>query len=109
MQKAMKCRLIAALALGGAILVSTSAPGRAALAPIHDRVVQFRAVLATPGLAAALSAHGPIDRIERESDLSFRVFAGKCFVTVTLTAMPPAHGMVGPTRYRGELGSTSCP
>ena len=104
----MKKRLIGVVLLAGFALASGIAPGRAALPPIYDRLEQFEAVLATPGLADALSGHGLIDRIERTGDLTFRVFAGKCFATVGLTPVPLPEGMVGPTRYQGSLGPVAC-
>lgn len=94
--------------LAGIALASAAGPARAALAPMHDRVEQFRAVLATPGLANAISSHGLIGRIVRVGDLSFRVYAEECFAQVRLKAMPPAQGITGPTRYRGELGAVAC-
>jgi hypothetical protein len=104
----MKKKQIGVALLAGLVLLSSLAPGLAALPPIHDRVEQFESVLATPGLADALSEHGLIDRIERTGDLIFRVFAGKCFATVSLTPVPLPEGMVGPTRYEGSIGPVTC-
>ncbi len=104
----MTSRLAAAALFASIALASNVTPGRAALPPIHDRVEQFEAVLATPGLADALSEHGLIDRVERTGDLTFKVFAGKCFALIVLAPVPLPEGMVGPTRYEGSLGTVAC-
>lgn len=96
------------MAFAGAALAASTLPLKAALPPIHDRMKQFAAVVDTAGVADALSQYGLVDRIEQTDDLEFRVYSGKCHVTVTLTAIPPAGGMMGPTRYEGELGETGC-
>lgn len=80
----------------------------AALPPEYDRLRQFAAVADAGDVATALAEHGLVDRIERQDDGSFRAWAGKCYVTVTLTALPPEQGMVGPTRYEASVGTADC-
>lgn len=82
-------------------------PAEAALPPIYDRLAQFQTAL-DAGAARALELHGLIDRVERLDDGTFRVWTGRCFVTVRLKAIPPPAGMVGGTDYEGELGEVSC-
>lgn len=94
--------------LAAAALCLGAGGALAALPPIHDRVGQFRAVLATDGLAEALSGYGLIDRIERVDDLVYRVWTHECFVDVRLEPLPPAGGLVGPVGYDGHLGEVSC-
>lgn len=80
----------------------------AALPPPYDRLRQFAAVADAAEVAEALAEHGLIDRIERLEDGSFQVWAGTCFVAVTLEAIPPKQGMVGPTSYEARPGAVTC-
>ena len=69
----------------------------AALAPKYDRLKQFETVLSGPVLDAL--GERPIDRVIRRKNGTFLVWANECFVEVTLNAIPPKEGMVGPTTY----------
>ncbi len=93
----MKARLILpaivlALATGAALFGA-----EAALAPKYDRLKQFETVLSGPVLDAL--GERPIDRVIRRKNGTFLVWANDCFVEVTLNAVPPKEGMVGPTTY----------
>jgi len=104
------------IARGGlvAIVLSGLAAGNldAAMAPAYERVREFGLVMSAANAAAAMLApHGPIDRIERAGDGTFRFRAGHCFQTATLVPVPadespPAPGT--PTGYRVSLGDVRC-
>jgi len=104
----MKARLTvptmfaAALALGLGPIAS-----QAALAPQYDRVKQFEAVLGSQVVDAL--GERPIDRVIRRKNGSFVVWSGECFVSVTLNAIPPKEGVMGPTTYEvAEVSRIAC-
>ncbi len=79
----------------------------AAVAPQYDRLLQFQAVLSDQ-LVEALGER-PIDRIKWRNNGEFEVWAGECFVSVTLKADPPKDGMVGRTSYEiAEVSRIAC-
>ncbi|RTL70529.1 MAG: hypothetical protein EKK41_12510 [Hyphomicrobiales bacterium] len=86
----------------------------AALAPAYERVRQLSAVMGVASEAAGLLySTGPIDKIEAIDALTYRIWAKRCFVPVTLRIerppadQPPMPG--APTQYRPELGKMVCP
>ena len=94
--------------LGLVATFAMSAPALAALAPQYDRLAQFQAVAGDSKIADALSEHGLITGIDRLEDGSFRVWTENCSVPVTLEAVPPKEGTVGPTTYKTTIGKASC-
>lgn len=100
----MKRLVLAAMPLA---LAMPGGRAEAALPPIYDRLLQFQAAL-DAGAAQALESHGLIDKVERMNDGTFRIWSGRCFVTVRLKAIPPPTGMVGGTDYESELGDVAC-
>lgn len=105
-------RRVISTALALVALGITSAS--AALAPPYERVRQLSAVMdAASEAAGLLYSTGPIDKIEAIDALSYRIWAKRCFVPVTLRVerppadQPPMPG--APTRYRAELGKVVCP
>jgi len=101
------------LGIAGTVLCSAAPAGlNAAVAPWYERVRQFSFVLSAGNDAAAkLASHGLIDRIERRDDGTFRFWAKRCFVPVTLESLPvnetpPRPGT--PTQYHVTLGDMHC-
>jgi hypothetical protein len=81
--------------------------GQAALAPQYDRVKQFEAVLDSKVVEAL--GERPIERIIRRKNGTFVVWSGECFVSVTLNAVPPKEGVMGPTTYEVvEVSRIAC-
>lgn len=97
-----------------ALLALGMTSASAALAPAYERVRQLSAVMSVASEAAGLLySTGPIDKIEALDALTYRFWAKRCFVPVTLRIerppadQPPMPG--APTQYRAELGSLVCP
>lgn len=91
----------------GLVLGLGSTASQAALAPQYDRVKQFEAVLGSEVVEAL--GERPIDRIIRRKNGSFAVWSGECFVSVTLNAVPPEEGVMGPTSYEvAEVSRIAC-
>ena len=91
----MSVRIGAIAALGLAVFAARS---DAAIPPQYDRWNEFAAIL---GENATPQKLGLVDRIERAGDLSYRVYGGKCVLTVTLArrAAADAKGqtIIGPS------------
>ena len=82
-------------------------PAEAALPPNHQRLAELRAVLAHPGLAAAL-ADAPIDRVEHIGPDNYRVTADNSHVDVTIVELPMARDIAGPRRFETQLAARVC-
>jgi hypothetical protein len=104
----MKARLtVPTVIAAGLVLGLGPIVSQAALAPQYDRVKQFEAVLGSEVVEAL--GERPIDRIIRRKNGSFAVWAGECFVSVTLNAVPPEEGVMGPTTYEvAEVSRIAC-
>jgi hypothetical protein len=103
----MKARLILPAIVFALVTGASAFVVDAALAPKYDRLKQFETVLSEPVLDAL--GERPIDRVIRRKNGTFLVWAGECFVEVTLNAVPPKEGMVGPTTYEiKEVSRIAC-
>ena len=89
----MSVRIGAIAALGLALAAVFAARSDAALPPQYDRWNEFAAIVGENAIPQKL---GLVDRIERAGDLSYRVYGGKCVLTVTLArrAAADAKGQV---------------
>ncbi len=80
----------------GAVLIATltfeNTSANAALSPPYQRVGDIIDMLVQAGndAARALDKHGLIDRVERLDDGSYRIWAKKCFVPVSVKTLQPA-------------------
>lgn len=94
----MSVRMGAVAALGLALAAVFAARTDAALPPQYDRWHEFAAIVGENAIPQKL---GLVDRIERAGDLSYRVYGGKCVLTVTLArrAAADAKGqtIIGPS------------
>ena len=102
---------VALMAAGASLLAGSAA--EAALPPWYDRLEQFQTVLAQAGgdIVTKLQPHGLMDRLGRQPDGTFKAWAGKCHVVVTLTALQPGGGgqpIPGKTTYRAAVGKPVC-
>jgi hypothetical protein len=74
------------IALAAAVWAAQS---YAALPPHYDRWNEFAAIVGDASVPRKLGVQNPAERIERASDGSYRVYGGKCHVTVTLSRQMP--------------------
>lgn len=82
-------------------------PAAAALAPNHQRIAELRAVLAFPGVNAALQ-DAPIDRVEHVRPDVYRVTAGRCRLDVDIVDLPTPRDVVGARRFEVRPGKRVC-
>jgi hypothetical protein len=82
-------------------------PAAAALAPNHQRIAELRAILAHPGVNAALR-DSPIGRVEYVRFDLYRVSAGRCRLDVAIVDLPTPRGLAGPRRFEVRPGARIC-
>jgi hypothetical protein len=96
-------------AIGLAMMLVPGAAA-AAVAPWYERVRQLDAVMEMANEAAGKLAPKLIDRVEAQSDGSYRFGAKDCFVAATLEVLPPNGPPMPGSRadYRATLGKVQC-
>jgi hypothetical protein len=86
------------IALASAAVAFWAVSVRAALPPQYDRWNEFAAIV---GVSAIPQKLGLVDRIERAGDLTYRVYGGKCVLTVMLIRRAAAdakgQALIGPS------------
>jgi hypothetical protein len=96
------------LRLAAVFAALAAMPAQAALAPNYQRLAELRAVLDTPGVAAAFGTMEPIERIEYAGPDRYRVSAGRCRLDVRIVDLPMPPGMVGARRFEARPGRRVC-
>jgi len=106
----MPCRSSRAAALLAVAAAGLPAPALAALPPPYARMQEFVAVMQDAGNAAAkaLSANGLVDRVERNEDGTYRFWAGRCYVPVSVERVPSGAKLGAPIAVRTTVGALSC-
>lgn len=95
--------------VGASALAASGLPVFAALAPNYQRLVELRAVLSHPSVAAAFKVSQPIDKVEYLKPDLYRVTAGACHIDVRIVSIPTEPGIVGPRQFAVEPGKPVCP
>ena len=88
----------------GAAALLTAMPAHAALAPNYQRLVELRAVLDLPAVAAAFT----VERVDYVATDLYRVSAGRCHLDVRIVGLPMPRGMVGARRFEARAGRRVC-
>lgn len=77
-------------------------PAQAALPPQFQRLAEFRAVLAHPGVTGAFAYNEPIERVEYVRPDLYRVSGGRCHLDVSIVSLPMPRAMVGGRRFEAR-------
>jgi len=80
------------VAVAGTVLATGVASG--AMAPQFNRWQEFGAVVSAAEIPQKLYQQGPIERIERTAAGTYKVSAGRCYVTATVSSVPRRGGPV---------------
>lgn len=92
------------------LLLGGAGDGHAALAPQFERWRELGIIVNDQSIAEKLFPHGVVSRIEAMQDGTYQVWAGPCFVAVTINfGRPPAPAVPGAPPVSGvTVGDVLC-
>ncbi len=97
------CAGLVAVALALSVETAT-----AALAPVYQRLIEFRAILDHPDVIEAFSTDHPIERIEYVSTDRYRVSSKRCHLDVDTVSMSRDSPAVGARQFDVRPGKRMC-
>ena len=90
-----------------AIVLSGTVSAMAALPPFWQRKAEIQAILDSQEIADKLQPR-PIDAIEYIEDDHYRVRSDACVLDVLIVDEKSEPGIVGPRKFKIEIGKSTC-